>query len=97
MSSEAKVPKGEKAKVFEMILSSPGMSETCKLTLTVSRQNVLLLGRLMEAGFFSEAKSFDDEILAALPKESLEEMRQLQEEMLRKSNLTAFYERLKSF
>jgi len=35
----------EKLKIFETILSSPGMSEKCKITIQISRQQVLLLGR----------------------------------------------------
>jgi len=38
---------------------------------------------------------FDDEIIAALPKESLEEFKTVHEEILRRSDLTEFYQRLK--
>lgn len=86
----------EKQRIFETVLSSPGMSEKCKIMLQLSRQNVLLLGRLIEAGLLDEERRFKDEILAALPKESMEEWRLLHEEILMKSNLTNFYDRLKS-
>jgi hypothetical protein len=85
----------EKSKIFETVLSSPGMNEKCKILLMLSRQNVLLLGRLIEVGLLTEKRAIDDEIIAALPKESLEEFRIIHEEILKKSDLTEFYERLK--
>ena len=86
----------EKSKIFETVLSSPGMNEKCKIVLMMSRQNILLLSRLIEAGLLSDEQAFDDEIIAALPKESVEEFKLIHEEILRKSDLTDFYQRLKS-
>jgi len=85
----------EKSKIFETVLSSPGMNEKCKINLQISRQNILLLSRLIEACVLSDKKNFDDEIISALPKESLEEFRGIHEEILKKAELTEFYEKLK--
>jgi hypothetical protein len=85
----------EKSKIFETVLSSPGMNEKCKINLQISRQNILLLSRLIEACLLSDKKNFDDEIISALPKESLEEFRGIHEEILKKAELTEFYEKLK--
>ncbi len=95
MSSEATTEAKQKSKIFETVLSSPGMGEKCKIILMLSRQNIILLSRLIEAGLLTDKKGFDDEIIAAIPKESLNEMRTVQEEILQKANLTEFYERLK--
>jgi hypothetical protein len=86
----------EKSKIFQTVLSSPGMSEKCKIALMMSRQNILLLSRLIEAGFLTDKAPFKDEIIDALPENSLEEFRTIHEEILRKGDLTEFYERLKS-
>lgn len=86
----------EKAKIFETILSSPGMTDKCKVTLQLSRQNVLLFSRLIEAGLLTSQQPIDDEIIKALPKESIEEFKTIHEEILKKANLTEFYERLKT-
>lgn len=86
----------EKSKIFETILSSPGMTEKCKVVLQLSRQNVLLLSRLIEAGLLTKEQPFEDAIIEALPKESVEEFRTIHEEILRKAELTEFYGRLKS-
>ncbi len=95
MSTVAASASKEKLKIFETVLSSPGMSEKCKIVLQLSRQNILLLSRLIEAGLLTENGSFGDEILAVLPKESVEELRAVHEEILAKGDLTAFYQRLK--
>ena len=85
----------EKSKIFETVLSSPGMNEKCKIVLTISRQNILVLSRLIEAGFIADNSPFKDEIMSALSKESLDEFKLIHDEILKKGNLTDFYERLK--
>ena len=85
----------EKSKIFQAILSSPGMGEKCKISLAISRQNILLLSRVIEAGLLSENNLFEDEIIEALPKDSLSEFKLIHEEILKKGALTEFYERLK--
>ena len=94
-SATANEGKG-KTKIFETILCSPGMNEKCKLVLQVTRQQILLVGRLIECGLFSQTNAFSDDIIGALPKDALEEMKELQEEILEKGNLTEFYERIKA-
>lgn len=96
MSSAGTTGKKEKSKVFDMILSSPGMSENCKLHFTMKRQNVLILARVIEAGLLDEKEMFEDEILGALPDGSAGEFKQIHEELLKKAGLSEFYEKLKS-
>ena len=61
----------------------------------ISRQNILLLCRVIEAGLLSDHNPFEDEIIDALPKDSLSEFKLIHEEILKKGELTEFYERLK--
>lgn len=91
MSSVAK----EKLKIYETVLMSPGMNEKCKIVLHLSRQNILLLSRLIETGLNSN-KENADEFLSLLNKESKEELETVVPEFLRKGGLTDFYEKLKS-
>lgn len=86
----------EKAKVFETILSSPGMNEKCKLVLQVSRQHIILLGRLIETGLLSGKTELNDELISLLSKDAIEEFKIIHEEMLKKAELTDFYQRLNS-
>lgn len=86
----------EKTKIFETILSSPGMTEKCRISLQLSRQNVLLLSRLIEAGLLTKEQAFEDAIIKTLPNKFAEEFKAIHEEILRKAELTEFYEKLKS-
>ena len=95
MSNVAANGNNEKSKIFQTVFSSPGMNEKCKINLMISRQNILLLGRLIEAGLLTDKNYFDDEIIAALPEDCLEEFKNIHEEILRKGELTDFYDRLK--
>ena len=85
----------ERSKMFETILSSPGMSEKCKIALSLSRQNIILLCRLLDKGLLMDKKVLDDEIIAAFPGESVDDLRIVHDEILKKADLTEFYERLK--
>lgn len=95
MSSANNAKSSERGKIFETVLSSPGMGETCKIVLSPSRQTVLLVSRLIEQGLTNKEASGGDEILSFLPSESLNELKQLSEEMLKKAGLVEFYQRLK--
>ncbi|MBN8674273.1 MAG: hypothetical protein J0L56_09070 [Chitinophagales bacterium] len=96
MSSGVTNGKKEKSKVFEMILCSPGMTESCKISLKITRQNTLLLSRLIETGILNSKSTLEDEILDALPEASVAEFKTIYEEILTKAGLTDFYEKLKS-
>jgi hypothetical protein len=48
------ITKNDVAKVFDTVLSIPGMSETVKIDLKISRKNVLLLSCLIEQGLLLE-------------------------------------------
>jgi hypothetical protein len=91
------IVKKEKSKVFEMVLSSPGMTESCKISLKISRQNVLVLAKLIESGILEAKPNFEDELFSSIPENSVEEFKIIHEEMLKKSGLTEFYEKLKTF
>ena len=82
--------------MFETILTSPGMNEKCKIVLHVSRQNVILLSRVMDKGFLTDKKVLDDEIIAAFPGGSFDDLKTVYDEILKKADLTEFYERLKT-
>ena len=95
MNSGVTNGKKEKSKVFEMILCSPGMAAQCKISLKITRQNVLVFSRLIEAGILNAKGTFDDEILGSLSEESVAEFKAVHEEILKKAGLADFYEKLK--
>lgn len=85
----------EKAKLIEMILCSPGMAENCKLSFKISRQNALLLARLIETGILSSKEISGDDIFSLIPEGAAAELKVIHEEILSKTGLTEFYEKMK--
>ena len=81
MNNVATNPEKEKSNIFETILSSPGMNEKCKINLVLSRQNIILLSRLIETDLLSGKKDFEDEIKIVLSKEFVEEIKAIHEEI----------------
>jgi hypothetical protein len=59
------------AKVVDTILSIPGMNETVKIDLKVSRKNVLLLNQVIVRGLSSEGGDKNSSLLSEIPKEIL--------------------------
>jgi hypothetical protein len=84
----------EKTKVYETIFSSPGLKDVCKANLQLKRLTILLLCRLIERGLSPDGIK-EDALLQLLPKESQEELQNLMSDLLRKGELTDFYENLK--
>lgn len=82
--------------VYDTLLASPGMNETVKIDLKVSRKTVLLLSRALERGMQSWQT---DQPGSALPefaeKESLSELEGIISDCLQKAGLSALYEKLK--
>ena len=85
------------AKVYDTILSIPGMNETVKIDFKISRKNVLLLNNVIKRGLSSK----DDEkllsLLGNIPEETLKELSALADDCLTKAGLTELSEKLNSF
>jgi len=73
------------AKVFDTILSIPGMNEVVKIDLKISRKNVLLLNHVIEQGLSIEKDP--SSLLGFIPEERLLELKDLSEECLQKAGL----------
>lgn len=84
------------AVVYETLLTSPGMNDSVKITLSIPRRNALLLAKVIESGL-----NVKDEgqagFLSAVGRESLVELSNISNELLEKSGLTNLYEKLNSF
>lgn len=97
MSSVTGANKKDKARLFEMVLSSPGMNENCRIGLKITRQNALLLCRLIEAGMLGEKNIFEDEFLTEMSEATISSFKDIHIEILKKAGLTDFYDKLKTF
>ena len=96
MSNVNNGTKKERSKVFEMVLSGPGMEQSCKLAIKTSRRNALILARLIETGLLADKELLEDDLLASLSQEVKKEFQGVHTELLDKTGLTEFYDKLKA-
>lgn len=85
------------ALVYDTLLASPGMNETVKIDLRISRKTVLLLSRTLERGLLSwQTNQPGSTVPEFAAKESLSELEGIVSECLQKAGLTALYEKLRN-
>ncbi len=84
------------AKVYDTILSIPGMNETVKIDMRISRKNVLLLNSVIKRGLLSKDDDKSLNLLANIPAETLQELNAFAEDCLTKAGLIELSEKLNS-
>lgn len=82
------------AKIYDTILSIPGMNETVKIDLKISRRNVLLLNHVIERGLSAKEDDKNPGLLSSVTGESLEELKALAGDCLHKAGLVELSEKL---
>lgn len=85
------------AKVYDTIMSIPGMNETVKIDLRISRKNVLLLNHVIERGLTVKEDDKTSNLLGSVPEETLTELKALGNDCLQKAGLTELSEKLNHF
>ena len=85
------------AQVYDTILSIPGMNETVKIDLKISRRNVLLLNRVIERGLTLKQDDKSSNLLDIIPEDTLQELTSMADDCLKKAGLIELSEKLKSF
>ncbi|WP_343591054.1 hypothetical protein [Flavobacterium sp.] len=88
------ITKSDVAKVFDTVLSIPGMSETVKIDLKISRKNVLLLSYFIEQGLLLEKD--DSNLMGIVSEESLTDLKNVSEECLQKASLVELNQKLQT-
>jgi hypothetical protein len=86
------ITKNDVAKVFDTVLSIPGMSETVKIDLKISRKNVLLLSHIIKMSLGS--KKEDSMLLDSISLDSEQDLKSISEECLIKAGLVELNEKL---
>lgn len=86
------ITKNDVAKVFDTVLSIPGMSEMVKIDLKISRKNVLLLSHIIEEGLVLEKEA--SSLLGSIPEGDLSELKNVSEECLQKAGLVELNQKL---
>lgn len=89
--------KQDLSKLYDALLSTPGMQETVKMDLRIQRKNVLLLSKVIQRGLKKDATDKEDDVLPVQTKENTEEIEKLVEDLLLKAGLKDMYEKLSAF
>lgn len=84
------------AKVYDTILSIPGMNETVKIDMKISRKNVLLLNSVIKRGLNTKDDDKSASLPGSVPPEALQELHAFADDCLTKAGLTALSEKLNS-
>lgn len=80
--------------VYETLLSSPGMLDTMKIQMQLSRKIVLLLAKVIEVGLLVKADPNTPSILQVLNEADVVDIQQVVAELLSKGGLTSMNEKL---
>ncbi len=84
------------AKVYDTILSIPGMNETVKIDMKISRKNVLLLNSVIKRGLSAKDDDKSSNLLETIPEETLHELENIADDYLTKAGLTELSVKLKA-
>jgi len=84
------------AKVYDTIMSIPGMNETVKIDMRISRKNVLLLNSVIKRGLATKDDDKSPNLLVNIPVEALQELNAFADDCLTKAGLTELSEKLNS-
>lgn len=82
------------AKVYDTILSIPGMNETVKIDMKISRKNVLLLNSVIKKGLAMKDEDKLASLTNSVPSEALQELSLFADDCLSKAGLTELSEKL---
>ena len=82
------------AKVFDTVLSIPGMNDNVKIQLTIPRKNVLLLSKVIERGISFKDFNEENSIIDIASNETFDELREVANELLTKAGLMEMNEKL---
>ncbi len=83
----------EMNQLYETLLCSPGMKETVKVDVRISRKSILLLSQIIQKGL-SESGSQASEFATIAGAESSSELQEMLKACLEKANLFELDERL---
>ena len=84
------------AKVYDTILSIPGMNETVKIDMKISRKNVLLLNSVIKRGLSAKDDDKSSNLLESIPQDILQELETIADDYLTKAGLTELSVKLKA-
>lgn len=84
-------------KVYETLLSMPGMNEPVKIDMKLPRKQLLLLSSAIERGLAEIQRDEGPSLLGLAPAETRDELQKVRVELLQKGGLAEMAEKLQSF
>lgn len=89
--------KNEIARIYDTVLSIPGMNETVKIAINIPRKNVLLLSKVIERGLATkEEKDASSNVLEMVAADNVKELLVLAADLLSKAGLTEMNQKLQA-
>ena len=88
--------KTDLTKVYETLLSIPGMNEVVKIDLRIPRKNILLLSKMIERNLADGGNETEASVLNLVTPEVRDEFLNLVGELLSKGGLSELNEKLES-
>lgn len=82
------------AKIYDTILSIPGMNESVRIDMKISRKNILLLNNILKRGLCAKDEEKASNLLAGIPEETIQELNAIADDYLAKSGLHDLSEKL---
>jgi len=82
------------AKIYDTVLSIPGMNENVKVDLRMPRKNVLLLSKVIERGLTVKDKDQPGNVLNSIDEATIAQLSTVATELLNKAGLTEMNEKL---
>jgi len=82
------------AVIYETLLSSPGMSGTVKVSISVTRKTLLLLTKVIEHGLALKEEKSEGSLLNIVEAASLDELKDVIAVLLDKGGLTEMNDKL---
>lgn len=80
--------------LYQTLLCSPGMSETVKVDVRLSRQTILLLSQIIDSGLKQNGNILQTDLFEVIGKSSVEELQEMVQHCLDKASLSALSQRL---
>jgi len=87
----------EVARLYDTLMSIPGMNEMVKVDMKISRKNILLLHRALLRGLSDKQDDKVQNLLENISGDSLAELKSIADEYLSKAGLSDLNEKLKKF
>ena len=88
------ITKVELVRLYETLLSIPGMNDPVRLDLKIPRKNVLLLSQVIRCGLQANGDSTEGTLLGLIAPGALQDVERLTGELLEKAGLTEMQEKL---